>query len=512
MRRLSLILLVVSACAPSTEVGEQRQALAVIPPTPVLVGRNADSRLGVSVAGCRFNGFVGGAPGDNSVAITFSLDGGAALWLTLPFVPPLPGVQGEFSVCEGSKTRWQVVSGGSAEAWNHNFTTNQSTFRPTRALARSSREAPGWLAISRLEAVRIDRERINDAGIYEPDTWELRLDGGWGSAMAWTPDDQALAVSDVEAGAIQLFDAVTAAPVQGGFFQGPADAGFGSALLFGDVHPNPGFELIVSVEKERAVVVLGKGNTGLKELLRLRPYGPPGTSTGSAPLPLALEPRSVLRGSVLQAFWVGFPERDSLWRFVGDAGTKFPQLAAVSFGASLGVADDSLIIGAPGYEPSPNGQTGARGAVYVMDFNTDVLPTGSAQPCDVMSSCVTQQCLPGRCIGGVICVPTTVTPLCPALECRAGVCVAPPDAGPPDAGTDAGTPDAGEPDAGEFDAGTPDAGLRDAGVDAGTGKGVQQFSACGCTTDGVASTSVLALIIVALSRSVRARRGRLQLD
>lgn len=501
MRSSLLLLALLAGCAPSEDVGVQRQALpARVPEVPLIVGQRDDARLGTSVAGCRFQGFAAGSPGDNFAVLVFGTDGGASpFWLALPFNPGMPNAQGLVTTCEGGKTTWNVASGSTGGLFVHQFIASVLGISGVRGLARSSRESSGYLAWGVAGQSGVDRRVIGDAGVYVTEMWSLRADGGsLGAALAWSPDDSLIAVTDDAADTVQLFDSRSRTVISGGTFQGPRDAGFGLHLAFGDVHPNPGAELLATVEATREVLVIGKRNGGLTVLQRLSP--PAITLNMTSPMPLAIEPRSVLRDGVLQAVWVGLPEEDALWRFVGDAGVKFEALGPMEFGAALAVTGETLIIGAPGYEPNPNGTGAGHGAVFGMDFNTDVLGQAEAQECDVTRECITSECFVGRCVGGVICQQTAMAALCPAAECRFGVCLSPPDAGT-DAGVDAGTPDAGTPDAGTPDAGERDAGTFDAGrPDAGSPGEVQKFSACGCSADGLASTSVLALIIVALAR------------
>lgn len=502
--RFSLLLLALFvACAPSGERAQQRQALPMLPSTPVLVGRAADSRLGESVAGCRFPGFVAGSPGDNFAALAIGLDGGTPFWLALPFASMVPDTQGVFSVCEGTKSQWIAVSGSNGGLFIYPWTTVNSGYSGVRSLTRSNQVSPAWVAFGIAERPHVDRQVITDAGQHTTDSWTLRGDGGFGAALALSPDDAIIAVTDDETSVVQLFDARSRAP--GLAFQGPRDAGFGASVVMGDVHPNSGVEVLVSASKTRQVFILGKSGTGLVELMRVGPFGLLPNSP-SEPLPVVIEPGPLVRGGTMHAFWVGVPELDSLHRFVGDAGEHVEMLGPIRFGTSLSVTENTLVIGAPGYEPDMNGGLAARGAVYLLPLGTQSLLAGDAQECDVSEPCVTSQCVEGTCVGGVLCLPTAAPPLCPAAECRFGDCLSLPDAGT-DAGVDAGV-DAGSPDAGERDAGVSDAGVVavDAGliaVDAGVKPGVQKFSACGCSSGGLASTSMLALIIVALAR----RRG-----
>jgi hypothetical protein len=336
----------------------------------------------------------------------------------------------------------------------------------------------------------------------------LRLDAGAGDAVAWSRDGAMLAVSNTSQGVVLLVDPVARVPLNGGRFEGPTNKAFGSSLAFGDVHPAAGEELLVSVAGTSEVLVLGKVNGQLVELQRV---GPLGTVPG-APRPLVVEPTSFLARGSLQAFWVGAPEADALYRFVGDAGVKFEAAQAMDFGASLGLMGQSLLVGAPGFDTA---QAPDAGAVFVMPLNTEVLPTAEAMVCKVGQVCITSTCVPGRCLGGVACEPTTNVPFCSPDICFGGVCTVP-DAGVPDAGAvdagerdaglvDAGEPDAGEPDAGQTDGGATDGGTSDAGSADGGPAGPVTFTACGCSSGGLASTSLLAVLLVMLLR--RAQRS-----
>jgi hypothetical protein len=474
-----------------------------VPAAPRLEGELPGEALGTSVAGCRFEGFVAGGAGGSVLELVFP--NGDVRRLTTPF-PNDPGPVRSAVACEGDEARWTAASASEGGFYAFHWDGGQPLILSAGpSLARSASRRSHPLALGRpllgeVELIAFDP----DAGVFQSMFGQtLRLDAGAGDAVAWSRDGSMLAVANWSQGVVLLVDPVARVPLTGGRFEGPTNKGFGSSLAFGDVHPAVGEELLVAVAGTREVIVLGKVNGQLVEVQRVGPLG----SVPGAPRPLVVEPTSFLARGSLQAYWVGAPEADAIYRFVGDAGVKFEAAQAMDFGASLGIMGQSLLVGAPGFDTL---QSPDAGAVFVLPLNTEVLPTAEAMVCKVGLVCVTSTCVPGRCLGGVACEPTTNVALCSPDVCRSGVCTLP-DAGFPDAGAvDAGERDAGEPDAGPVDGGEPDAGQGDGGAtdggesdagstDGGPG-GPVTFTACGCSSGGLASTSLLAVLLVMLLR------------
>lgn len=464
------------------EVRALRQPAPGSPLDPVQIGRNGDAWLGASVAACREPGFVAGAPGDNSTFLF--LDGG--LWFDLPLFGTFDaGAVGVAVACEGLSPNLVAVSAGFSGVWTHRRSGINAVIQgaPASALARGhTSSTPLLLGTPEQGTVEF---QLWSGATYATITGQGPLTAApeFGAAMAWEPQGTAFVVGDPASDTVRLFWWNATGPSDAGIIIGPSGSRFGAALATGDVHANPGLELVVGAPGANRVFVYSDV-LGQAALVMVLEWSNGSGVTGSFGRSLAVEPNPV--AGTLHALWVGDPAGDQVIRFVGDAGVPFSSGSGGAFGYSLAAQERNLIVGAPRF-------SGAAGAVYTVPFDVPPFSNAVAMPCTVGAACVSPGCVVGQCVGGVLCA-LSGNALCADSECIDGVCSV----------VDAGQPDAGLPDAGKADGGQSDAGVKvdagaevDAGTsgDAGVGGPVRFGTACGCSGAGAVPLLVLAGVL-----------------
>jgi hypothetical protein len=483
MRRCSLLMVaLVAGCTSeptaSRESGGLRQPLPMVMPFPLFQGRTTGAQLGTSLDPCGGGGFVAGAPGDNSALLV--TDGGA--WFESPVGILDGGAVGVSVVCDGPVSVPRVVTAGDLGVFHSTLLAGWVKIKDggVEVIARGSS------AISPLLVAEPSSGTVSVYNQLSGYTLASSIPGaqGMGSALVWHPAGTYFAAGNPRTATVRLtgWDTNANTTTSTTVLQGPTGSGFGAALAIGDVHPNPGAELIVGTPGTAQVFIYGEGMGAPPLLMVLDALA---AAAGSFGLSLAVERLGTT--ATLNGLWVGDPFNDSLMRFIGDAGETLdgPTVGA-SFGSSLAVSGSSLVIGAPLYSDVHF----QSGAIFKVPLDPAVV-NGTPMLCDVREDCFTPTCEVGRCLGGVACLPAGR--LCPLAVCVAGMCPSdggmnldagsdagsPPDAGTTNAGTtdagnpdagnpDAGSPDAGSPDAGSPDAGSPDSGVADAGLDGGT--------------------------------------------
>jgi len=509
MRGVWLTLILVASCTPEAErdeaVASTPQALTL--PAADLTGMVVGDRLGASLAACRSDAYLAGAPG--KAAFVLSEGAGVTRYLTSAYTTALS--LGTSVACEGDLRQARLV-GGTTGLWLVTGDAGLSLQSGSAVLSMgaSPLETPSvpLLVNDAVKTLLVAREA--DGGV----SMQNYVAGG--AASAWSPDGTFFAVGHPANGTVTLFQydggAITAPPLDIS-----VPVGFGSTLAIGEVHPSPGFEIVVGGVAQTQVLVYSRQRL----LMAVDDLNAAAVETLGAAL--AIEPGDA--GGGLHALWVGAPASDRIFRFIGDAGTTFQATAvgSVMLGAEFGAAiafnlQRQVLIGAPRAGNPAN--TGAVFRGTVDTFFTPQLLDGVAQECQVGAPCSLGPCLRGACYGGVLCLRPAVM-----LSCAVGQSCNPAsdrcvndtvDAGTADAGEsepdagarDAGAGDAGAGDAGASDAGASDAGVRDAGVsdagslepdrgtgDAGVTPGQLRFVSCGCQGGAGAPLGLLALAL-----------------
>ncbi len=449
---------------------------------PQFVGEPG-SLLGSSLAACPGNGFVAGAPGEGTAWLS-----GAQ---TMP--QPIGDGLGRTVACERLGGVALMLAGGDAGVRKESAGVwfNALTPAPTLSLSRSDEPTLPLLVggegtvnfFNPSSGAKIGMAPVNTAG--------------FGSVVLWMKERPRFLVSYESGLLVQqyAYNPLTKTAAVAGAFTN-ATAGFGKALAVGDLLPTPGDEVAIGADGKVYIY----SATGAALLIL------PGTETsfGSA---LAVQREY---GAGIDALLVGEPTLDRVHRFVGDAGTVISSISTPGsmFGASLAVDPvKTLAIGAPLYQ--------GGGAVFFESLG-GLVRTGESKECVTGTSCRTNACTVGVCVGGAFCDTSTGTgaSVCdPGERCVFGICVASGvDAGidggtmidPPDSGVfpsvDAGMRDAGS-EAGN-DAGSSDAGSgKDAGSDdAGVNREPLLFSTSGCSTGGALPMLLLALVMFRRAR------------
>ncbi len=513
MRRALLLLLLTFLGACTAQDGSAhavlRQANAVLGDAGTRwTGTTMGAHLGAVIASCPGGGFVGGAPGNDTVLF---IPQGVRVSGTRPTTTgPFP------LVCIDSGNLVSALVGGpSAQRMWLDGVVQSTTVNSIDALALSG----DFLAVGRVNA--------GSFSLFTPTATSLGLPvfssaavTGNGSALAWQTSDL-LAVANASTHTVTLWTLV-AVPDGGvlatvsGYLPNPdptmGASDFGAVLASGNVMPSAGDELIVAAPALGRVYIFSGG--GLVMTLSRAP------SFGAS---VVVDPREF--GGGLHALWIGEPNAEAVHYFMGDAGTEFasPGDPGARFGAAIAVDSNGVLaVGAPLFSLNPYDQ---KGAIYSGPTDAGVLQ-GAAVSCSANQDCMLAGCTPGTCIGGVFCQQAgssgsacsvgrvCVNNGCVAVDAGtldagrldAGVDAGEPDAGPEDAGgSDAGPEDAGSSDGGKGeDAGSPDAGSaqkdggspdagekKDAGSldggdqrDGGAGE-VVTFTTCGCTSGGL---------------------------
>lgn len=506
------------SCAPSDDSGAKGVLRQALPGLPEKLGTTG-SLLGASLASCRGQGFVAGAPGTGTA------------WLsTTDSMPPGIGSSsslGRAVACDSSFTELMLAGGATGirkEAggtWVGAFTSF-----PTYAISRSE-SASLPLLVGHLGSVKF----------YDPSTETFRFSyasGGanFGStAVQWFPGTSRFAATHF-LGQVGIYDYDPAQPsvstVAGIPLQEP---GFGRSLAVGDFFPQPGEELAIGAAGVVHIYSLsGPAPVRLHQLM------------GSGDLTFGTS-LAVQRGFApgLDLLFVGEPGSNTVYRFVGSQSFVASALTTPGAGFGASIAIDSpmttLAIGAPEHQ--------GTGAVFFEQLAPGV---GEAMPCALGASCLTSDCQEGLCVGEVFCRIVVVGDVCLPGRCDGlGACLQLDggqtvyDGGFPFPRWDGGAPDASiDFDAGEVDldggdldasvmgtdAGGVDGGLSDAGIstsdggsqpeDAGVRKdaGVSDaermnpviFSTSGCA--GCSGTGALPLALLGLALAKRRRRPR----
>ena len=466
-RQLAVAVTLISACVPVADE-ERLRPVQLQQPLPAVetdliamnrvTGEAFSAHLGASLDGCRGGvGYLAGAPGINALYASVP-----DAFFTVTDVDP-NGEVGTSVLCDRSQGLGLV--GGSNGL--HRFDGDGGTKlvfddAPVLAIAGgpmgiaplfSVAQQDGGTAIYRLQSA---------AGVVALDFLGGTDSTTWGAAMAWSPLGDRALVGDSSRARAMVYKQLP----DGGIEQnlaidgGDVMAGFGKVVLMADVTPDPGAELIIAAPTASRVSVYSGGR------LRYVLEGLPFTNTGGQIFPpeefgaaLAVEPS--LPNRPVAALWVGEPGTNRVYRCLGSECVAFGAPSVTGrFGQTVTFDGRTLVVGAPNF----TGLNVSEGAVYEYTFDAGALE-GEAQNCDAGLSCTTEQCRPGRCVGGVFCL-SSQPPACGVGQvCVSGACTQP----VPDAGVDAGMPDAGSADAGARDAGEPDAGPRDAGSeDAGS--------------------------------------------
>ncbi|MFZ5444514.1 MAG: hypothetical protein ACOZQL_31265 [Myxococcota bacterium] len=485
--RLVLTLLFLAGCAPAGDVEARRDALPGAPDlsASVIIGSLGD-HLGSALAGCPDGGFATGAPGNRRAYYRAH----AAVAGPETFTVATSGDVGSTVACgidEDGATF--VIVGGFAGAWHFPHGTTLTQGESIESVAAHPTEVrPVLLAGAGGQSRTIVLDPTSGVTSSLP----------YGRSATWSARELILGDREAPSAKRYLFD-------DGGVLlhtlmlpSGSTAADFGRTVALGDVHPARGIEAIVGAPAASRVHVFSASGA---LLLTLAPVST--TTSTSFGASLLVEPGDA--GGGLQALWVGQPDDDRVFRFVGDAGQTFRATvhAGSRFGAAL--AHDSpglLVVGAPDAFLGVGGVF--RGPFS--DFIEPPVVDGIAQECQVGARCARDACTEGVCVGGVVCAAPFSSRLCGAGE----ICTMPNgctaldggqgerDAGAPDSGLpDAGGPDGGR-DAGSTDAGsTTDAGsVTDAG--AGTPPEVVRFEACGC--HGGWSGPLLSVLLLLLAR------------
>lgn len=256
----------------------------------------------------------------------------------------------------------------------------------------------------------------------------------FGTSVAWLPGTDVLAVGSPAEDRVYRFRVLPDAgteqllPVEGLQFA-DAGAGFGLTLVAGNVLPSAQPELVIGAPLHGRLFVVGASDS-VRELKA--PFAhPSGPSFAAA---LAVERDGVAPG--LDALWVGDPQGDHVYRFIGEAAEAFfvaPSTTGTprQFGTAIAVtADRRVAVGAPGWETP----TGSVGAVLMRA----PLPSPQGKPtpagCVPGAPCRLPGCLQGTCLGGVFCaVPEEGAPsTCGAdQQCLMEECSPLPDGGAP---------------------------------------------------------------------------------
>lgn len=125
MPRICLLIVAFAASCTTERASEPprallRQPLPMVPAFPLAIGRAENALLGSSLGACRLNGFVAGAPGDNSLLLV--TDGG--VW----FDAPMSGLDaGAFAVavaCDGTASAPLLVTAGDFGTWSSTLLGN----------------------------------------------------------------------------------------------------------------------------------------------------------------------------------------------------------------------------------------------------------------------------------------------------------------------------------------------------------------------------------------------------
>jgi hypothetical protein len=372
------------SCAPDAPSRDSRRETLV--GIPEIVGPTSGAQLGATLAACRGDGFVAGAPGTGTA------------WLSVGNVmpPALGNGLGRAVTCEGVLGTPVMYAGGDAGVrkevlggWIGYLTSS-----PVRSLDRSDDTSLPVLLGSNAIVQAFEPATGLSRGLPIVDT------AGFGAVVLWFPGLQnRFLVTHAGTNEVMIYDfaRITGASSRQLTIPSVNLVGkFGRALAVGDFHHSPGLE--VAIGAENSVYVFTQ--TGV------RLYGIAGSdlSFGSA---LAVQ-RGVAAG--LDVLWVGEPGLNRVHRFIGDEGGVIETINApgANFGASLAIDPaGTTAIGAPGYQ--------GVGAVFLTQFTSVLL--GEAMPCVASgSTCVTSDCVMGTCVGGVFCSNGAGVPACLPLE------------------------------------------------------------------------------------------------
>lgn len=409
---LSAALLVLAACDSARhETASRRDALLA----PKWEGAPG-SELGASLAACRGEGYVAGAPGVNG------------------FIYVKQGTQheygqvgtdmhasGEAVACEDTPAR-VVFTGGSQGLFAQVLDGGQTQLldAPVTAISLGSNADAGMLVG---EPPSVKHMTTISPAVVGVTTGTNQF--GASIARSLLARDF-FAIGDP-------YNATVTVPARLSFdgglgttmvIQGPtATSRFGASVAIGDVHPSPGEELIIGAPGENRVYVYSTLST-YPLLLTYEPRSASGNGQDFGAT-VAVEPKAA---GVLGAVLVGAPGAGEVTRFIGSAvDVTWSLPGGYRFGQSIVRTSDRIVIGAPGYASN-------AGALFELVPPDEV--HGETGPCAEGRPCPLDGCLVGMCIGGVVCSSLNAS-TCPGT-CASNVCVLP-DAGVSiDAGTGGG--------------------------------------------------------------------------
>ncbi|MGV3620129.1 MAG: hypothetical protein ACO1OB_04900, partial [Archangium sp.] len=398
MRKLlGAVLMMLAACEverPPAVTTQQRFELPGIPP----FDRNLPSarftggtgaKLGTSVAACREEGYVAGAPGVSAVLVA-ARDAGVMLGQ----YGTGANASGLAVACDDRAGRRFVYTGGNEGLFVVEVDGGSSArLLPTPVTSLANAPGPN----PRVLVGEPPGARLLDGDTHTVLSLVTRAGTAFGDAVAISQGSPRLiAVADPPSSEVHLYTT----PFDGGFSpllsqQFVSAPRVGAALAIGDVHPNPGQELLVASPETAEVVVYAAPSLGtpLQVLLTLRSPLPTGMVPQNFGAALALEPEAAGNGS-LSAIWVGAPGSGTVTRFIGDFAEPSWELLGAAFGTAIAINRGVAVVGAPV-------AAGNKGQIYELPVG----PRYSGEPmvCTPGAPCALANCAVGTCVGGVLC-------------------------------------------------------------------------------------------------------------
>lgn len=400
---LTAVLMLMTACevnAPSPSVATQSFALPGIPvlvspvPAPRALG-TPGSLLGTSVAACRTEGYVAGAPGTSKVVV---VRGGGQRTDLGPFGA---GAQasGLAVACEDLPNDRRFVFTGGVQGLFISEPDGGTSQVPQITQVLSLSRSPE-------ENVLLSGESRFGRLLATPSAQLAHTVSGSGtfgaSVVLPSPDAGFFAVGDPTAAKVYLYEVSSMGVTNLGHIPGASNSKFGQAIAVGDVHPSPGLELIISSPlTDQIFVYANPRRFSMTQLLVLTPDFTtlPGQSEFGASL--AVQPNAAQQ---LGGIIVGSPGDGRVQRYIGSSVDATWEELGSRLGAAVTVDRSTVVVGAPAHENN-------KGAVF--ELTNFPVNDGKQMVCVKDQPCSLPNCTVGTCLGGVFCS-SALTTMCPS--------------------------------------------------------------------------------------------------